>query len=376
MHTDKNELDQLFDAYLTGELDDVQKKALLNLLETPEIAERIEAVMMRSDNGEGVQIDPGIKSEIDAWLQARVNQPRVRRMGWLSYAAAVVVLLGLAGTMWLYFSPKPFNERSITERYKNDIRPKQDKAILKLPDGREITIDQNAQGVINTGGSGQVEQANGVLTYDGTATVSYHDIITPAGGKIELKLADGTLVWLDAQSSIHFPTAFPGKVREVEVTGQAYFEVAKDASRPFVVSIKGEKIQVLGTHFNVNSFEGDQRVRTTLLEGSVKVSSKEKELILKPGQQSDGLSLNPDVDLLETMAWKDGKFKFSGATIEEIMSQLARWYGAKIVYKEKINEEFVATINRTVPVSEVLKLLEETGQVHFEIDGETISVYR
>lgn len=376
MHTDKNEPDQLFDAYLTGELDDVQKKTLLSLLETPEMGERIEAVMTRPDNGEGVQIDPRVKSEIDAWLQARMKQPGVRRMRWLSYAAAAAVLFALAVTMWFYFSPKPFTERSITGRYKNDIQPRQDKAILKLPDGRQIKIDQNAQGVINTDGSGQVEQANGVLAYGNTATVSYHDIVTPAGVRVEVKLADGTLVWLDAQSAIHFPTAFPGKVREVEITGQAYFEVAKDAEKPFVVSIKGEKIQVLGTRFNVNSFEGDQRVRTTLLEGSVKVSSKEKELILKPGQQSDGLRLNPAVDLSETMAWKDGKFRFSGASIEEIMSQMARWYGAKIVYREKVNEEFVATINRNVPVSEVLKLLEETKQVHFEIDGETISVYR
>jgi ferric-dicitrate binding protein FerR (iron transport regulator) len=193
----------------------------------------------------------------------------------------------------------------------------------------------------------------------------------------KLLLADGTRVWLDASSSIHFPTAFPSGDREVTITGQAYFEVAPNAHQPFIVHAKDQTIRVLGTHFNVNAYQtGGTAVKTTLEQGSVLVSTGNDHLKLDPGQQADGAVLRSDVDLEGILAWKNGEFRFNGASIVSIMEQLARWYGAEVHYKDEIKEEFVAKIPRNVPVSKILNYLESTGQVKFSVEGNVITVMK
>jgi ferric-dicitrate binding protein FerR (iron transport regulator) len=218
----------------------------------------------------------------------------------------------------------------------------------------------------------------------------YNSITTEKGRSFRLQLADGTRVWLDAMSSIRFPAAFGGQERIVEVTGQVYFEVAamKDANGqklPFKVMAGHQQIEVLGTHFNVNAYE-HQEIQTTLLEGKVKVSSKGNKatvasLELKPGEQSlakenGKMQLNEAVDIDEVMAWKNGRFQFNGSTVEQIMQQLARWYNIEIVYKDEIPETFVAEMERNLPLSELLALLEMTKQVRFVVEGKKVLVMK
>ncbi|HEX6169267.1 MAG TPA: FecR domain-containing protein, partial [Chitinophagaceae bacterium] len=185
--------------------------------------------------------------------------------------------------------------------------------------------------------------------------------------------------WLNATSSIHFPTSFAGKERRVEITGEAYFEIAKNRDMPFIVTVNNAEVQVLGTHFNVNAYNDEENVKTTLLEGSVKFVSRDNINMLKPGQQSqltnNGLiKLVSNVDVEEVVAWKNGMFDFENAGIETVMRQLARWYDVEIEYNGKTDDLFIAEMRRNIKLSDALKALELTGKVKFDIQGKKIIV--
>lgn len=321
---------------------------------------------------------------------------------WLRTMAAAIVLVLLSGIVYqLFKKTNPPAVLSQKERFKNDVQPGTDKAILKLADGSIITLDSSAKGELAIQGRQEITGKDGALYYNkmasGIDSVLYNEVITPAGGQYRLILADGTKVWLDALSSIHFPISFPGAIREVEITGQVYFEVAPSHSpgggekkQPFIVHIipskggkaAGGQVEVLGTHFNINAFD-DESIKTTLVEGKVKVSSmiNSKWAMLNPGQQAifGQSGKSPDImiqtpDMQEVLAWKDGLFYYNGADIETIMQQVSRWYGVQVYYKDVPKEKFVAEIPRTVPLSTLLSLLELTKQVHFKIEGKTITV--
>jgi ferric-dicitrate binding protein FerR (iron transport regulator) len=195
---------------------------------------------------------------------------------------------------------------------------------------------------------------------------------------ISLVLIDGTKVWLNSESSLKYPTIFYGNTREVEISGEAYFEVAHDPSKPFTVS-KGEtKVQVLGTHFNINAFDDEEESRVTLLEGEVKVSVSGKSVTIKPQEQAvvkpHIVTIDDSPDVSEVMAWKNGIFRFKDVTIEPLMRQIARWYDVKVVYEGKPTNHFVATIPRDVSAANVFQILEQTGGVHFTIKGNQVFV--
>jgi ferric-dicitrate binding protein FerR (iron transport regulator) len=228
---------------------------------------------------------------------------------------------------------------------------------------------------------------NGELKYnaDGSAVnaVAYNTITTPKGRQFQMTLPDGTRVWLNAGSSLRFPTVFVGNERKVEVTGEGYFEVAKNAAKPFRVSINNEtEIEVLGTHFNVNSYSNETSIKTTLLEGSVRVKTqvagKKSEVIIAPGQQAQltagNLKVANNVDLSEVMAWKNGVFNFHNATLEEVMRELERWYDINVVYEKGVPQiEFVGKMGRDLSLAKVLRGL-EMSEVHFRLEGRTLIV--
>jgi ferric-dicitrate binding protein FerR (iron transport regulator) len=305
-------------------------------------------------------------------------------------AAAAILLFTLAGTAYIWVNKKKSSPGTLSQaqRFKNDVQPGGNKALLKLSNGSTIVLDDAANGSLAIEGNTHVIKKDGAVLYDAGAPIPkggsfvYNDISTPAAGQYRLTLPDGTKVWLDASSGIHFPTSFPTDTREVEVRGQVYFEVANNASKPFRVKVKNEWIVVLGTHFNINAYDDEQQIRTTLAEGSVKVISQAQSLVLQPGtqawtnEQGEGLKLIPNPDMQATLAWKEGLFSYNGADIQTIMRQVARWYGVNIVYQDKITEEFVAEIPREVTLSRLLTLLEATRQVHFKIEGKTITVMK
>jgi ferric-dicitrate binding protein FerR (iron transport regulator) len=259
--------------------------------------------------------------------------------------------------------------------------------ILTLADGSTRVLDTLSNGAISLQGIEAIKK-DGSITYTGapSETTVFNTITTEKGRTYRLQLSDGTKVWLDAESSIRFPAAFNAQERIVEVSGQAYFEVAaakdsKGQKLPFSVTTDHQQVEVLGTHFNVNAYN-QQNTLTTLLEGKVKVSGTAPgaSLTLSPGQQAAGangkFTLNKEADIEEVMAWKNGKFQFNGSTVAQIMEQLSRWYSIDVVYKEEIGETFVAEMDRDLPLSQLLELLEMTKQVRFEVEGRKVVVMK
>lgn len=331
-----------------------------------------------------------------------VNLPS-RRPWWKYAAAAVLVLTLAAGAWWLFRGNTPSPVVKQNPSPKTDIQPGGNKAILILADGSKIVLENAQNGTLGQQGSTRVVKlANGQLAYEAagyapaTATL-YNTITTPRGGKFYVTLPDGSRVWLNAASSLHYPTAFNGAAREVTLTGEAYFEVEKNAAMPFRVNLNGMQVEVLGTHFNINGYGDETTIKTTLLEGKVKVVNRgsstgnaattdlQQSVILMPGQQASIPTFSQSnryspilvqaVDVEAVMAWKNGLIQFDGNDIYAVMRMIARWYDVEVEFRGNIpNAHFRGGISSNVPVSEVLNMMEQTGEIHFEISGRKIIV--
>lgn len=301
---------------------------------------------------------------------------------WL--AAAAVLLLVLAST---YYFLKPVQEKplDISKRVelKGDIAPPlANLAVLTLADGTKVYLDSVGNGTLaQQDGIAITKQDDGQIAYQGNASgvVTYNTLSLPKGSKpFHIVLADGSHVWLNAASSITYPTAFTGTERKVNMTGEAYFEVAKNAAMPFIVSHNQLNVRVLGTHFNINTYDDENAGKITLLEGLVNVEQGGETKGLKPGQQAmileENIKVLQGIDIEEVMAWKNGLFYFNGADIKTIMRQLVKYYDVEVEYRDEVNYQFVAKISRQVNLSEFLKILELTNLIHFKIDGRKIIV--
>jgi len=380
---------------LLGETEWTSKEMqwLLNYLENSDGTELIQ--LMQKHFSDDLENSREISPETSAKLfkaihdkisaEAKPVRRRVIPLRKIAVAATVMGLL-LLSTFLLYnrnTSKETANAEVDKRRFKNDVLPGGDKATLTLADGSTVVLDDARNGTLAQQGSSKVIKVDGKLMYDpannNSKEIVYNTISTPNGGQYQLELPDGSLVWLNATSSIHFPTSFVGKERRVEVTGEAYFEVAKNRDMPFIVTVNGSEVQVLGTHFNVNAYSDEDNVKTTLLEGSVKFVSGTNINMLRPGQQSqlasNGLiKVVSNVDVDEVVAWKNGMFDFDNAGIETVMRQLSRWYDVEIEYKGKTDDQFIAEMRRNIKLSDALKALELTGKVKFEIQGKKIIV--
>lgn len=289
--------------------------------------------------------------------------------------ACLVLLAGLFFIVPLFKQNTP--QPAIVAQ--NDLLPGRDRATLTLPNGKQIVLDSTQGQIVQQAGFSVVNN-NNILSYKGQdKEAEFHTLATPGGSQYQLLLPDGSKVWLNAASSIRFPTAFSGKERRVYLTGEAYFEVAHNAAKPFHVHVDDVDVQVLGTHFNVNAYGDEGDIKTTLLEGSVKVFNARGGLIIRPGQQAVATKdkepfISNNIDLEEITGWKNGVFEFKDEPIESIMKEIGRWYSADVRYEGKINYHFNASIDRHVPVSKLLHLLELTNRVHFTIQDKTIIV--
>ena len=303
------------------------------------------------------------------------------RRKWWNYAAAAMLIFFVAGYFLLKNNP---NKQSpiAKQLVRKDIPAGRQGAILTTSNGQQIILDSAGNGVLTTDAGVRVIRKDGELSYGGsTAEVLYNQIVTPKGRKWELTLGDGTKVWLNAASSIRYPISFVGKERIVEVTGETYFEVAPDKNRPFKVTIAGKgNIEVLGTRFNVNAYDDENAMRTTLLEGNVKVTREGAGSLLRPGQQAvlgngtNDIKVINDVNIEEVMAWRNGRFIFSDMDLKGIMRQLARWYDVDVVYAGEAPEIRVGgIIHNDVYLSTVMDFLGENG-VHYKIEGKKITI--
>jgi hypothetical protein len=316
------------------------------------------------------------------------GRERIQKFRFYRIAAAIAVLLSVTGA-WLWYShsgPGNTSQNAAlnSRRVKHDLPPAGKKAVLILASGAAITLDSASDGILTRQGQTRIiKSAGGNLLYASGAGQSseplYNSVVTPRGGQYQVTLSDGTKVWLNAASSLRFPTVFTGAVREVTLTGEAYFEVAKNAGKPFVVAVNNMKVTVLGTHFNIMAYGDEAVVNTTLLEGSVKVTEGNKATLLNPGEQAQldqkgNLTLVRKADLGAAVAWKNHLFWFDHDDIQTVMRQLSREYNVDVEIKGNIQRHFTGSIPRNVNVSTVFEVLQQTGGVHFIMNNEKIIV--
>ena len=378
----KEEYTNLYEKYLAGKCNAEEQAELENYQDSLELQEQ---QWDSSTLGNSEEIKQSIQEDLNYSIQEHSRNRIFRIRAWKSAAAAILILL-TAGIYYYQISSEPVIVKTEIPRFKNDVAPGNNKAILTLDDGSTIDLDDAKTGIlasesnidIKKTGAGQLEYTAGTQS---AKTVKYNILSTPMGGEYQLVLPDGSKVWLNSGSTLRFPTAFIGSERIVELKGEAYFEIAKNTKMPFLVRTNNAMdIKVLGTQFNVMAYDDEKNINTTLIEGSVEVLKGSGKTMLKPGQEailnrgSGNIKVAP-ADLEQAIAWKNGYFIFYNENIESIMRKVSRWYNVDIAYQGNLsNKDFVGTISRNKNVSELLKMLELTGAIHFSIDGRRITV--
>ncbi|GGI23736.1 FecR family protein [Pedobacter mendelii] len=377
----KEELAQLADKWLVGVITPEEQALLDNWYNTDDVQE---LNWLGTDDSEE-QLRDRLFTQIK---NGQFIQEQNYSRWWIAAAAMITLTVGV------YISIKSVNQTSKNISYATDISPGGNKAFLTLADGKKISLNDAKKGILAEQDGIKIKKASdGELIYVSIASNvkkasenTFNTIETPKGGQWQVSLPDGTKVWLNAASSLKYPASFAAaSVRRVELKGEAYFEVAKDKKHPFIVKTATQDIRVLGTHFNINSYADEQFTKTTLLEGSVSIatsiSKKDTSVnpqVLKPGQQAlnDGTTIRlSEVDTELSIAWKNNKFIFENDDIHYIMRMVERWYNVEVVYDGEIpKDKFGGAISRFGNVSEVLKSLQLTGKVHFEITGRRITV--
>lgn len=380
----------------SGQLATDEKTELLSLIDqypsivSAEITNMLNAFESAQATSDSKNID------FEKWNQVinhilsvdRLVTPKKRSIKIYYKWLAVAAVLALALTVTLRIQ----NHSSKKHVFLTDIAPGGNKATLTLANGRKISLNDIANGeLIKEAGLSISKTTNGQLVYNIEKNSAVADdqqvnvISTPNGGEWQIRLPDGSLVWLNALSSLEYPLNIgTTTVRKVKLEGEAYFEVAKDSKHPFIVETDKQKLEVLGTHFNINSYTNESLTKTTLLEGSVRISAiqnlNEYE-VLKPGQQSvlseNGIKIKA-VDTDESVAWKNGYFMFNNEKQESILRKIARWYNVKVEYADKEAKDvmYYGTVSRFDKISQVLRKFEQTGEVRFEMQGNKLIVYK
>lgn len=329
--------------------------------------------------------DTAGEAEVTPLIEMEPVSPK--RAGWKRWmiAASIIGLLGL-GSYFVFFNKSGAGPDETIAKTPADVEaPKGTKATITLGDGRKMYLDSMNSGVLATQGNIKlVKLPDGQIAYQSTTgeslnEIQYNTLSNPRGSKvIDMALTDGSHVWLNAGSSITYPIVFAGDERKVQIDGEAYFEVAHNPAMPFKVTKGKMEIAVLGTHFNVNTYEDESDIRVTLLEGAVNVSNGNLRALLKPGQQAritSEIKLVNGVDIDLVMAWKNGVFSFEGASLEEMMREIARWYDVTVTYKGTIPDRiFGGKIYRDANLSKVLEILEESN-VHYQINNKVIEIF-
>jgi transmembrane sensor len=381
---DKATFLKLLDKYISGQASLEEEQQLLNFYGNFKASQE--------DKSDPMLEERMLNRLMDTVEASRPVRSRGRGLiGRLSIAATV--LIAAAGALYFYIAEPKTEPEVFTEiNQKNDIDPANNKAILTLADGSQISLDDVKNGLVASQGNISITKTeDGQIVYkphsqgsriSGTFAAA-NTIQTPKGGRYNVTLPDGSRVWLNSASRLSYPTVFASNERKVKLIGEAYFEIAKNKNVPFRVESNNQVVEVLGTHFNINSYEDEAYIKTTLLEGSVRIilnSDKPNTQLLKPGQQSLTSSAAPDIKIQHTdtekaIAWKNGYFKFKNTPIRDIMREIERWYDVELVYDGKLApDEFTGYISNDVKISGVLKMLEESGGIKFTVKGRKVKV--
>lgn len=386
----QNELfKELMEQFISGEITPEGKTMLLEMLDNPRYSEELNSILRY--NFDSVEI-PSVSSEVTEKfieeLKGKMNSFSktektvvIKLFNWKKIAVAASILIAIGVGTFVAFQKG--NEASVVLASKqvNDKAPGKTGAILTLADGSKIVLDSLGNGLVANQNNTTVSKKNGGLVYKSgnNSELVYNTMTTPRARQYNLELSDGTKVWLNASSSLTFPTSFASNERKVILTGEAYFEVAKDKKRPFRVSVNEMQVNVLGTHFNINAYDDEATINTTLLEGSVLLIEKSQKVLLKPGQQAQKqkkgtIVVNNKVNIDKVMGWKNGVFYFENADLQTVLREISRWYDVDVVFEKVIPvRTFEGEIQRNLKLSQVLKILEK-NKVHFKIDGNVLRV--
>ncbi|UPK69076.1 FecR domain-containing protein [Chitinophaga filiformis] len=391
MSSSTDHYEKLLQKYLDGQCSVVETEELYAWLQSSGSHRSLLAAMQREFKKtmeERHEIPSELSDRIETRLLQNISRDKVikfrqrTRLRWIAAAAAVLLL----GSGLYYYtntvsSRKTFTTGNATVANTGDIAPGTNKAILILANGDVVTLDSAGNQVINQGQT-IVRQKNGQLEYaaqGNSGAVVYNTLTVPRGGQFNIVLPDGSRVWLNAASSMKYPTAFNGDRREVELQGQGYFEVVPNARQPFFVKVNGLEVQVLGTSFDIMAYADEKSINTTLIEGLVNVKNGTTEQRLKPGQQAivdpaTGNMVVRPADVDQVIAWKTGFFEFDNASLGDILRQLSRWYDIDISYNQTGNERlFGGRISRSLPLSDILHMLEANGPT-FLLSGRKLTV--
>ena len=411
---DQARIEYLIDRYIARRLSEEERRELLYLLSLPRHQGLLDVLLEQMKTEAEVPVIVGEHQNMRLFrqimnadkLSALHSQPKepvrakapVRRTAFLrSWWAAAAMLLVVTSATWLWFSPSASAPTPVVARQVPDIAPGREGAILTLADGRQVVLDSLGNGLVANQNGVAVVLKNGQLAYDVSGQASgetvYNTMHTPKGRQFALVLPDGSRVWLNSASSLRYPTVFGGSERKVEISGEAYFEVAKDASKPFRVSVNDKaEIEVVGTHFNVNAYEGENSIKTTLLEGTVSMATgmndSPSSVVLKPGQQAEldategagpaaqSIKVVDDVDLSSVMAWKDGLFNFEGMELTEVMKQLERWYDIEVDYEGAVPDvEFYGELSRSNTLAQILDAFKD-AEIRCRLEGRKLVVLK
>jgi ferric-dicitrate binding protein FerR (iron transport regulator) len=387
----------LIERYLSKEITGDEQETLdIWLRETPENKAFFESVTDKAELQELLRqfyaakaMTSTAKASAQELIFGNATPIRSLRSRWKQWTAAAAILMLVATGAYVWFNQKEPKQVAVTTDTQkpgsNDVAPGKYKARLTLADGSTVILDSAATGKLAEQGNMKVVNKDGGLVYEQSThkikEALYNTLTTSKGEIYSLLLADGSRVWLNSASSIRYPVAFTGQERKVEITGEAYFEIAHlHNNMPFKVIVHGMEVKVLGTHFNINAYADETKIRTTLLEGSVAVTpaGSAKAVILKVGQQAGVTGQTVDVirdaDTEQAVAWKNGYFQFNEADLKTVMREIERWYDVQVVYEGKIPEKhFGGKIPRDANASQVLETLEDS-KVHFRIEGKKIIV--
>ena len=384
----KQDFISLYEKFLSGKCSDEEKK----LLETYYAEIKLMDNQWENSLGDEDEIRKAIISRIQSATDYKEPQIRTNywRYGWLGYAASILLVVTAGLISWYYFSEKQQADQTAkANKHRNDIHPGSNQAYLKLASGVSIMLQGLKNGEISNSANIKISKvSDSIITYSanqrdhGNPAISAdsNSLVIPKGGIFQTILSDGTKVWLNSASSLKYPVAFAGKERRVVLSGEAYFEVAKNKNMPFKVSVNGVDVQVLGTHFNVLGYPDETEIKTTLLEGSVKLQSTKGQALLVPGEQGVFSQQRADftinkVNTEDAVSWKEGFFVFDNESIQSIMPKIARWYNVEVVYQDKPGQSKLGgTISRYKDINTVLKALESTGAAHFKIQGRRVIV--
>lgn len=385
----KEEFLVLYQKYLDGECTPAEKELLAAYSDDMQLPDDV----WTEEDTDPLEVRARIWQKLsENRRDAIVMLPKRTNYRWLWAAASLVAMAVLAG---LLFMPAKKNNANnvIAKKDETTILPGSNKAYLTLANGSKIVLDDAKNGQLAASAGVKVSKAaNGVVVYKFDRkpgepghknTPEINTITTPRGGQYQLVLEDGTKVQLNAASSIKFPEFFNGANREIELNGEAYFEVAKDKAHPFIVKANGTQVQVLGTHFNINAYSDNPDITTTLLEGSVKMSKGMAAVMLLPGQQGTvsqkGSAIKvSQADVEANMAWINGFFIFHDQSIVNVMKQVSRWYDVDIEYQDaEVQEnEFGGTISKYKDIKELLDNIKLTGSIHYKIEGRRVIIMK